>query len=267
MSSKTVRCDVVDGVAQVRLNRPDKHNGISLDMLKEVVATAAQLKKDKSLRAVVLAGDGPSFCAGLDFQSVLGKKTDAVRAYAELYKPYANIFQRWSLAWREIGVPVIACIHGNCFGGGIQLALGADIRIASPDAKLSVLEAKWGLVPDMGGVVTLRELIPLDVAKELVMTGRIFSGEEAKALGLVTHIAEDPFAKADAIIAEMRTRSPDSVAASKFLLQEAWREDDDTASAKERRWQRALLGGQNNRISIERNMKKSDKAFVPRKYG
>jgi enoyl-CoA hydratase/carnithine racemase len=267
MTSNRILIDVQDAIAHVRLNRPDKHNGIDLDLLDSVIAAAESLKKDRALRAVILSGEGPSFCAGLDFKSVLGTPVRTAAAAAQLLLPYVNKFQRWSLGWRELGVPVIAAIHGNCFGGGIQLALGADIRVAAPDAKLSIMEAKWGLIPDMGGAVLLRELVRIDVAKELTMSGRIVSGRDAHALGLVTHVADDPLAKAQELACEFATRSPDSVAAAKFLLQDAWAADDAGAAAAERRWQRALLGRGNQRIAVERNLKKSDRPFAPRRVG
>lgn len=252
-------------IAIVRLNRPDKHNGMDFAMLDAVVDTAEQLRSDRSLRGVVLTGSGPSFCAGLDFKTVLGKPAQAAVGYLELFKPYANKFQRWSLAWRDIGVPVIAAIHGNCFGAGIQLALGADIRIATADAKVSIMEAKWGLIPDMGGAVLLREVVAMDVAKELTFTGRVISGAEAKALGLVSHLAEDPLAAALALLDEMAARSPDATAAGKFLLQEAWHGSAADAAAAERRWQRALMGFANQRISVARNTQKSAAPFKPRR--
>jgi enoyl-CoA hydratase/carnithine racemase len=264
MKSDLVLVDTQDAVAHVRLNRPDKHNGVDFALLDAVNAAAESLKEDRSLRAVIISGEGPSFCAGLDFKSVLGQPRAAAAGYAQLWLPYVNKFQRWSLAWRTLGVPVIAAVHGNCFGAGIQLALGADIRVTTPDAKISILEAKWGLVPDMGGAVLLRELVRIDVAKELTMSGRIVSGVEAQRLGLMTHVADDPLAKARELAAEIATRSPDSVAAGKFLLQEAWADDDAGAAAAERRRQRSLIGKTNQRIAVERNTKKSEQPFRPR---
>lgn len=265
MKSKVVLIETRDRVAHVRLNRPDKHNGIDFELLDGVIAAAESLKKDRALRAVIVSGEGSSFCAGLDFKSVLARPAKAATVYLELWKPYVNKFQRWSLAWREIGAPVIAVVHGHCYGGGLQLALGADLRVATPDAKLSVMEVKWGLIPDMGGAALLRELLPIDVAKELTMSGRVVSGTEAQRLGLVTHVADDPLAKARELAAEFAARSPDAVAAAKFLLQEAWSADPSRAAAAERRWQRRLLGHTNQRISVERNLKKSDRPYARRR--
>lgn len=262
--AERVRVEVRDAVAQVRLNRPEAHNGMDFEMLDAVVGAAEALRKNRELRAVIISGEGPSFCAGLDVKSVMLQPRRAAAGYMQLWLPYANKFQRWSLAWREIGVPVIAAIHGNCFGAGIQLALGADIRIARADAKISIMEAKWGLVPDMGGAVLLRELVRIDVAKELTFSGRIISGAQAHALGLVTHVADDPLVKANELAAEFATRSPDAVAAGKFLLQEAWCAEGSAAAAAERRWQRTVMGRANQRIAVERNTKKSARPFQRR---
>lgn len=264
-----VRIELQDAVAQVVLTRPDKHNGMDMPMLKAVVEAARLLKAEREVRAVIIRGEGPSFCAGLDFKTVMGQPARAALAYTQLWWPKRNDFQRWSMAWRELGVPVIAAIHGNCFGAGIQLAMGADLRIATPDARLSVMETKWGLVPDMGGATLMRELLPIDVAKELTLTGRVISGEDALVLGLVTHLADDPVAKARSLVEEMLVRSPDAVAAAKFLLQDAWHADEDLALAAERRWQRRVLGGRNQRVAVKRNMQKDEgqeASFFPRRF-
>lgn len=260
-----VRIETTDGIATVTLNRGERHNGMDQAMLEAVVAAPKQLRKQRGLRAVILHGDGPSFCSGLDVKSFVANPLKAAVGFSKLYSPVRNIFQDWSMAWRELPVPVIAAIHGNCYGAGIQLALGADIRISRADAKLSIMESKWGLVPDMGGAALLRELLPLDVVKELTFTGRVVSGTEALALGLVTRLAEDPLAEARTLAQEILTRSPDAIAAGKFLLQAAWSTDETGALAEERRRQRQVLGSRNQRIAIERNLKKNDKPYAPRK--
>lgn len=251
-------------VATVALNRPEKHNGVDWPMLKEVRKVQQQLARHKTLRAVVLKGEGPSFCAGLDVKSVMSNPKTAVVMYANLWLPMRNIFQTWSMGWRDLGVPVIAQIHGNCFGAGIQYAMGADIRVCTPDAQLSILEAKWGLVPDMGGAALVRELLPVDVAKELTMTGRVLSGLQAKELGLVTHVVENPEEKVQTLVEEMLTRSPDSVAASKFMLQRIFGIDEAAHLTQERRWQRRVLGFKNQRISVVKNSKQPTMPFAKR---
>jgi len=251
-------------VATVALNRPEKHNGVDWPMLKQMRKVQQLLGKHKTLRAVILKGEGPSFCAGLDVKSVMSNPKTAVVMYANLWLPMRNIFQTWSMGWRDLGVPVIAQIHGNCFGAGIQYAMGADIRVCAPDSQLSILEAKWGLVPDMGGAALVRELLPVDVAKELTMTGRVLNGVQAKELGLVTHVVENPEEKVQALVQEILTRSPDSVAASKFMLQRIFGIDEDAHLTQERRWQRRVLGFKNQRISVVKNSKQPAMPFAKR---
>ena len=260
--SDRVETEVREGIAYVRLARPDKHNGMDFAMLQAVIDACHSLKGDRSIRVAIIHGEGPSFCAGLDFKTVLSTPGKAAAGYAKLWKPTRNAFQTWSMAWRELPIPVIAAIHGNCFGAGIQLALGADIRITTPDAKLSVMESKWGLVPDMGGAALLRELVPIDVAKELCFTGRVLSGVEAHSLGLVTRVDADPLAAAEKLAQEIATRSPDAVAAGKFLMQEVWHADEGAALTSERRWQRRLMGRVNQRIAVKNNMGGDNKGEV-----
>lgn len=263
-----VRVTVQGDVAYVTLSRPDKHNGMDLEMLAAVVAAQGRVRRLRDVRAVIVHGDGPSFCAGLDVGSLTKRPLRALAQVPQLYWPWRNRFQRWSMGWRDLGVPVIAAIHGNCFGAGIQLALGADVRFCTPDARLSIMEAKWGLVPDMGGVATLRELVGIDVAKELTFTGRVISGEQADAVGLVTHVVDDPLEAARSLAAEIATRSPDAVAAGKFLLQEGYGSTPTQALRAERRWQRRLLGFANFRVALRRNgAPDGDTPYVRRRIG
>jgi len=264
--STRVRVELDGPVAHVCLARPEQHNGMDIRMLDAVRRAARDLRREHGVRAVILRGDGPSFCAGLDVRSALSRPVAAAVAAASLFAPGRNRFQQWSLAWRELPVPVIAVIHGNCLGAGLQLALGADIRLATPDARLSVLEVKWGLVPDMGGAALLRELVGIDTAKELAMTGRVLSGAEAAACGLVTRVSGTPLEDARALAAEIAARSPDAVAAVKFLLQEGWHGDEENTLAAERRWQRRVIGGRNQRIAVRRNAAEGEPPpFAPRR--
>jgi enoyl-CoA hydratase/carnithine racemase len=257
----------LDGViARVTLARPDQHNGMDFAMLDAVRAAARRLRRDRQVRAIVLHGDGPSFCAGLDVKAVLGSRRTALAGFASLFSPVRNRFQDWSMAWRDIPVPVIAAVHGNCFGAGLQLALGADLRIAAPDARLSVMEVKWGLVPDMGGTVLLRELVRIDVAKELAMTGRVLTGTQAHAAGLVSHLDADPLAGALALAAEIVERSPDAVGAAKLLMQEAWSARESAALASERSWQRRVLGRANQKVAARRNTGHPAEPWRPRRF-
>ncbi len=256
-----IHLEIKNNIAFVTLTRADKHNSMDIDMLKAVVMTQRKLKKNRSVRAIILQGDGPSFCSGLDIKTLTKNKRQLLAFYLRLWQPWRNLLQTWSMGWRDIPVPVIALIHGNCFGAGLQLALGADIRISMPDAKLSLMEAKWGLIPDMGGIALMRELMPIDIAKELTMTGRIITGDESKALGLVTHISNDPLSKAMEICEEIITRSPDSVGASKKLIQSTWTATESLTLEKERSWQRKLLHGKNFRIAAKNGSSKDNKTI------
>lgn len=167
------------GIARVTLNRPSKMNALDMHMFEAIAETAASLKNNKAIRAVILSGSGRAFCTGLDVTSIVTNKP--VASVARLLErkennKLSNLAQDVGYLWRDLPVPVIACLHGMCFGGGMQVALGADFRLATPDCKLSVMEAKWGLIPDMSASVTLRELVRIDVAKELTMTGRVILG-------------------------------------------------------------------------------------------
>jgi enoyl-CoA hydratase/carnithine racemase len=255
MRAERVRIERDGGVATVVLARPERHNGMDFGMLDAVRRAARELKRDKTLRAVILRGDGPSFCSGLDFQSLAANPIGTAAAALALLAPVRNRFQEWSLLWREVPAPVIAAVHGNCLGAGLQLALGADLRITTPDARWSIMEAKWGLIPDMGGTVLLRELVGIDVAKELTMTARVISGEAAQAIGLATHVDADPLARAQTLCAEILTRSSEAVAAAKFVLQEAWTASEDVALAAERQWQRRIIGRRAQRDAVRRNLK------------
>ncbi len=237
-------------LAMVTLNRPASHNGMDFPMLSAMLAAQSQLRRNRSIRAVILRGEGPSFCAGMDFKAAMKQPSRTAIKALQLFLPWTNQFQRWSMGWRRVGVPVIAVMHGNCFGAGLQLALGADIRFCHPDAKVSLMEAKWGLVPDMGGICLLRELVPMDVAKELTLTGRVIGAQEAFSMGLITHLSDDPMADALKLAAEIASRSPDSVAAGKFLIQQAWRVGDYAALRAERLWQRRIIGRSNQRVAI-----------------
>ena len=255
-------------LALVTLNRPEKHNGMDFVMLDAMLAAQRKVAKMKGVRAVIVHGEGPSFCSGLDIKSVTAKPGKSALKVLQLLLPWTNDFQKWSVGWREVGLPVIAAVHGNCFGAGLQLALGADIRFVHPDAKVSLMEAKWGLIPDMGGGLLLRECVPMDVAKELTMTARVLSGTDAHALGLMTHVSEDPLEAARALAAEIAVRSPDAVAAGKFMLQDAWRVPDFGALRAERLWQRRIIGRANQRISLTRGKAEGQSAppYQPRQW-
>lgn len=259
--SELVITVIEGGVADVRLNRPEKHNGLSTAMFEQITAAGEALKSEKSVRAVVLSGEGPSFCSGLD----VGGSSLAPGAIAEKMKAVAgspaNFFQKPAWVWRELGVPVIAAIHGATFGGGLQIALAADIRIAHPETKLSVMEVQLGLIPDMTGSVTLLQLLPLDVAKELALTGRKLSGTEAAALGLVTRVAEDPRAEAMALAREIAGRNPDATRSIKQMMEANFGAPAREALAREAELQMKIIGTKNHMEAMMARMQKRAAKF------
>ena len=255
---------VADGIAHVRLTRPTKLNALTIDTLNELVATARELGRDKTLRAVVISGEGESFCAGLDFGAVLKQPQRIVTAFIPGLRG-TNTFQEACWAWRRLDVPVIAAVHGHCYGGGLQIALAADFRIATPDSQWSVLEAKWGLIPDMSGIQSLKELVGIDVAKKLTMTAEMFSGERAKELGLVTELDADPVRAAFDLADQLAQRSPDQLAAAKRLFNDNWTTSARRTFSRERVEQLLLLASANTKAAREAAFKKAEPVFGARR--
>jgi enoyl-CoA hydratase/carnithine racemase len=262
MRERRVRIEVADHVAQVTLTRPDKHNALDLAMFEAILGASERLRDEPGLRAVVLFGDGPSFCSGIDVAGVVGGPTGLDGLVEPLRGAVPNWFQRAAYDWIRVPVPVIAAVHGTCFGGGLQIALAADVRFATPDARLSVMEVKWGLIPDMSISRTLPRLVGIDVAKELTYTGRIVSGTEAERLGLVTHVVEDPVAAARALAAEIACKSPDAVRGAKRLLDEAWTGPPEQTLSLEASIQLALVGSPNQRAAVGAGMSGEPAEFV-----
>lgn len=243
--------------------RSDKHNALDQAMFEGLVKAAEQLAGDASVRAVVLHGEGKSFCSGLDVASFMSGEGGTGVLLARDEGRLANFAQRVTYDWSLVPAPVIAAIQGNCFGGGLQIALGADIRIAAPDAKLSIMEIKWGLVPDMGISQTLPRLVPIDVAKELTFSGRIVSGSEACEVGLVTRTAEDPLSAAMSLAEEISQKSPDAVRAAKRLYDETWTSNDTAAAlVLESELQTGLIGKPNQIAAVVAGMSGEPPVFV-----
>jgi enoyl-CoA hydratase/carnithine racemase len=240
MTNDRVTIAVADSIANVTLNRPDKLNALDGEMFTALSEASAALAKRDDVRVVVLSGSGRGFCAGIDLAS-LGDPSFGT--LSERDYGIANVFQNAAWGWRSLPVPVIAAIHGVAFGGGLQIALGADIRIVAPDAKLAVMEARWGLVPDMAGIALLRGLVRDDVARELTYTARQFSGAEAVELGLATRVADDPHGAAMALAAQIAARSPRAVASAKRLFGLSRDADADALLLAETLEQEQLLAG------------------------
>jgi enoyl-CoA hydratase/carnithine racemase len=260
-SSDRVSVEIADHVATVTLTRPDKHNALDLAMFEAIIGAAARVAEERGVRAAVLAGEGPSFCSGLDVMSIMSAEQGLEGLTNPLHGGNPNWFQRAAYDWVRLPVPVIAAVHGNCFGGGLQIALAADVRIARPDARLSVMEVKWGLIPDMSITRTLPRLVGIDVAKELTYTARVFSGEEASRLGVVTRLSEDPLADARALAAEIASKSPDAVRAAKRLYDEGWTASAAESLALEAELQLSLIGSRNQLEAVRAGLAREAAEF------
>lgn len=260
--SDRVKLTIDNGVATVRLSRPDKLNGLDAEMFEALIDTGKRLAADNTIRAVVLHGEGKGFCAGLDFQSFMASGDIAEKLLERGTESPANVAQRAAWVWQEVPAPVIAAVHGVAFGGGLQIALGADLRYVRPDAKLSVMEIKWGLIPDMSITQTLLRLVPIDLAKELTFTGRILSGTEAVDLGIATKLCEDPLEDALAMAKIIATKSPHAIRAAKKLLNEAADLPRAGGLKLETALQLPLLGSPNQMEAVQANMMKRDPSFA-----
>jgi enoyl-CoA hydratase/carnithine racemase len=273
--SDRVTISMDGGVADVRLNRPDKRNALDGAMFLALAEAGERLKSEAGLRCVVLSGEGASFCAGLDFgsfqQMAGGDPAAADEGGAEQRSGspatlaegrITHLGQQVAWVWQEVPVPVIAAVHGHALGGGIQIALGADIRVVHPDAQLSVREVHWGLVPDMTGTLTLSRLVRPDVAKELTFTGRMVSGREAFELGLATRLSESPREDALALATEIAGRSPDAVRGVKTLFNRILSEDAAGQFAQERAVIGSLIASPNQIEAVMANFEKRPPVFT-----
>jgi enoyl-CoA hydratase/carnithine racemase len=263
-ATKYVSTRVENGIAQVRLDRPDKLNALTLDTLEDLVRTARWLRRDRTLRAVVIAGEGASFSSGLDMATVLRTPGRIAKAFVSPPWRGTNLFQEACWAWRRLPVPVIAAVHGHCYGGGVQIALAADLRFATADSAWSVLEGKWGIIPDMTGIRSLTEVVGMDVAKRLTMTAERITGTEAQRLGLVTEVHEDPVRAATDFAEALRTKSPDAIAAAKRLINGAPTRSARRTFARERWAQLRLLRLPNTALLRKAVQTKSTPEFRPR---
>lgn len=276
-----VSVSISGGVADVRLNRPDKRNALDVTMFKALAGTGERLKSERGVRAVVLSGEGSSFCAGLDFSSFQAMAADngpddaeagaeagagdssdtgAIGAVAD--GAITHLGQQVCWVWQEVPVPVIVALHGHAIGGGMQIALAADIRIAHPATLLSVREVHWGLVPDMTGTLTLLDLVRVDVAKELIFTARMVEAREAAELGLVTRLSDMPRNDALELAGELATRNPDALRGAKALLNLAAGARAADQFAAERRTIAALIGSPNQVEAVTANFERRPAAFV-----
>ncbi|WP_445946472.1 crotonase/enoyl-CoA hydratase family protein [Shewanella sp.] len=265
MDGGLVTLEKNQGIAYVTLSRPDKYNALNFDMFKAIDKVIKQLQQDKQLRLVILSGAGGNFSSGLDVKSLNKDPSKALNLLFKWLPGNANLAQRVSLGWQRLPVPVIAVIEGICYGGGMQIVLGADIRIASDNAKLSIMEAKWGLVPDMAGLAGLRQLIGKDQALKLTYTAEVIDAEKAFAIGLVTEVSLEPMARAKALAEQIMQTSPDACAAIKLSINRSWTGSLRSLLSRESVSQVRLLLGKNRLIAALRQTKDPQKPYKNRK--
>ena len=255
--SERVTITIEDHVAEVTLARPEKYNALDHAMFEAITAAGNALAKDTSVRAVVLCGAGENFCAGIDITNFAGgDNPTSVERMQPIAGTPANYFQSPAYVWKALPVPVIAALQGVVFGGGLQIAMGADVRYASPGAQFSIMEIKWGLIPDMGITTTLRDVVPLDKIKGLTYSGAIIDASDAERFGLVTHLADDPLDAARKLARQIASKSPDAIRAGKALLNEAWGLPADQSLRLEAKLQMGLIGKPNQLEAAAASMEK-----------
>jgi enoyl-CoA hydratase/carnithine racemase len=266
MPEKTVLLTIVNSIAYVTLNRAEKHNAINMMMFYQLDKVIKQLRKDKTLRAVIVHGNGVDFCSGLDVKSVMKSPINVLKLLYKWLPGQSNLAQRLSTGWRKIPVPVIMALHGRVWGGGLQIALGGDFRLVEPTATLSVLEARWGLIPDMGGTLAFKEHLPADQAKLLAMTGKELNAKQALEYNLITEIVVDPLASAKVLAESLCQQSPDAVSGVKKLYNKVWWRSERFTLARETFYQLKVILSKNQKIkSYNQTHDKCDaKAFKKR---
>ncbi|WP_397589584.1 crotonase/enoyl-CoA hydratase family protein [Sphingorhabdus sp.] len=260
-----VSISIDNHVADVRLTRADKMNALDPGMFQGIIAAGEELAALKGVRAVVLSGEGRSFCAGLDMASMANGGASAnsgMGSLADRTHGNANTFQQVAMLWRKLPMPVIAAVHGVCFGGGLQIASGADIRVVAPDARMAVMEMKWGLIPDMGGYALWRGMVREDMLRELTYTNREFSGAEAFSLGFATFVDENPHSRALAIAREIADRNPEAMREAKALFNEYADMDEDTILIAESVRQARVIRKPNQVEAVMAGMQKRPGVFA-----
>jgi len=263
---KRIALQLENDIARVVLSRPEKHNALDLAMFEAICEVQKTIARRRDLRAVIVSGEGVDFCSGLDVKSLMRTRSGMRRLLWKWLPGQANLAQRVSTGWRTLPLPVIAAIHGRCWGGGLQIALGADFRIVHPDASLSVMEGKWGLIPDMGGTLALRELSRRDQSMWLAMSAEEFGAKRALELGLATAVSDRPAETARDMAHLLAERSPDAVAAVKRLYRKSWVPGAGRALARETGYQLRILLGQNQRIAVRRQSGAEEEFNNPKRW-
>ncbi len=250
-----------DGIAHVRLTRADKMNALDPEMFARIIEAGSVLQRTPGLRVVILSGEGRAFCAGLDTATFASPPRPDEPELTERTYGNSNKYQQVAMQWRKLPVPVIAAVHGICFGGGLQIASGADIRVVHPETRMAIMEMKWGLVPDMGGYALWRGLVRDDILRELIYTNREFSGEEAQELGLATFVDTSPLARAKAIATEIASRNPHAIRAAKRLQSGLYEQDVDSILLEESIEQHGIMRTRNQIEAVMAGMEKRKPSF------
>lgn len=266
MNENCVSLHIENNIAFVTLDRAEKRNALDMAMFKTIDRISRKLKQDRSIRAVIVQASGDDFCSGLDIKSMMSNKFSTLVLLGKWLPGRANLAQRVSYNWRKIPVPVIMVIQGRCWGGGLQIALGADFRFTTTDASFSIMEGKWGLIPDMGANLALRELVAKDVALKLAMTAEVISAQTALEYGLITGVSDEPLHQAMQLAGQVAERSPDAVAAVKKLYQKSWFKAEWLMLARESYYQIKILLGKNQNRAVKRQLSPDKKvSYLARK--
>lgn len=256
-----IKISISDNIADVRFNRPDKLNALDRIQLEAIIEAGEELAANKNIRAVVLSGEGKGFCAGLDM-SLFTSGDSAMNTLETRTHGNCNLFQKGVLTWRQMPAPVIAAVHGACIGGGVQYMSAADIRVVAPDAKLAIMEMRWGLIPDMGSYTTWRNFVRDDILRELTYTNRIFSGQEANELGFVTHLSETPLEEAFKLANVIAGKNPDAIKSAKRLINKLPDMDEDAILLMESVEQDKVVAGPNQQEAVMAFLEKRAGNFV-----
>ena len=258
METRRVKISLDNQIARVVLNRPDKHNALDMPMFVAIADAIKQVKKNKNIRAVIVSGEGKSFCSGLDVKAVMKQRSNMLKLLWKWWPGNTNLAQRVTVGWRQLDIPVIMVMHGNCWGGGMQIALGGDFRIVARDTSLSIMEAKWGLIPDMGGTPGLMENVSLDQAMKLAMTADIISAPEALQKNLITQISDDPLHAANELAEKLIERSPDTNRRIKRMYHKIWCKKQGKILASETFNQWKIILGRNQKIAVKKALGEKD---------
>lgn len=257
--------EVRGDIALVSLNRANKLNAFDEMMFEDLIKVQKHIRHDRNLRAVIIKGEGSDFSSGLDIKSVMTNPKAVLRIFWKWLPWQANKVQKVSVGWRRLSIPVIFAIHGRCWGAGMQTALGGDFRFVAPKSSLAIMEARWGLIPDMAGSLALREMMSIDKALDYTMTAREILPKEALDAGLVTRVVDDPFEEAYKFALQLTEKSPDALAAIKKLYQFAWHHNDYSLLAKEWLLQWRMLVGRNRKVALQKAMGQGEQIrYFPR---